>query len=85
MADNIGNAASRMANFYMHVSNPSSTTKSKMVTWQGGTISAAGVLFSVMGSGLNTGTAALTGIRFWTNGSGNIASGTFRLYGLANS
>ena len=85
IADNIGNAASRMANFYMHVSNPSSTTKSKMVTWQGGCISAGGVLFSILGSGLNTGTAALTGIRFSTNGNGNITAGSFRLYGIANS
>lgn len=83
--DNIGNAANRMANFYMHVLNPSSTTKSKMVTWQGGAVSANGTLFSNMGSGLNTGTAALTGIRFWTNGSGNITAGSFRLYGIANS
>jgi len=83
--DNIGNAANRMANFYMHVSNPSSTTKSKMVAWQGGCISAAGVLFSIVGSGINTGTAALTGIRFSTNGNGNITAGSFRLYGIANS
>jgi len=36
------------------------------------------------GTGLNSGTGALTGIRFSVD-SGNIASGTFRLYGIGNS
>jgi hypothetical protein len=84
MNSGIGNAANEGAAFSMMIFNPSSTALSKRVTWHGSGITAAGLEVCYTGSAHNTGTAALTGIRFFPS-SGNIASGTFRLYGLKNS
>jgi hypothetical protein len=82
---NVQNGASVPINFRLRIYNPSSTTLQKAVTWEGyyqDTLTPA-VTMS-FGSGSNNGTDALTGIRF-VMGSGNITSGTFRLYGIANS
>jgi hypothetical protein len=84
MNSGIGNAANEGAAFSMMIFNPSSTALSKRVTWHGSGITAAGLEVCYTGSAHNTGTAALTGIRFFPS-SGNIASGTFRLYGIKNS
>jgi hypothetical protein len=84
MNSGIGNAANEGASFSMMIFNPSSTTLSKRVTWHGSGITAAGLEVCYTGSAHNTGTASLTGIRFFPS-SGNIASGSFRLYGIKNS
>lgn len=85
MAESVAALSSRPFNFIMYVSNPSSTSVVKNVFWHGNfsydTTSQA-VFFST-GAGRNTGTDALTGVRFYLT-SGNI-SGTFRLYGIKNS
>jgi len=82
----LGNAAANSAAFIMRIYNPASTTLSKRIDWSGGwsgEVAAASNITS-SGSGLNIGTSALTGIRIYAS-EGNIASGTFRLYGIANS
>lgn len=82
---NVQDGASVPINFKVRIYNPSSTALQKAVTWEGyyqDTLTPA-VAMS-FGAGSNNGTDALTGIRF-AMGSGNITSGTFRLYGIANS
>lgn len=78
----VGNTSGRSANFTIRINQPASTTLSKQINWIGSYIDATGVLHTSSGAGSNTATTALTGIRFL--GGGNI-SGTFRLYGIANS
>jgi len=39
---------------------------------------------TAVGGGMNSGTSALTGVRF-KGDTGNIVAGKFRLYGIANS
>ena len=80
----LGNAASRNANFAMYVNNPASTSLTKNVYFQSSSIDDSGNLLSLNGTGFNSGTSALTGIRFFGS-SGNLSSGTFRLYGIVNS
>jgi hypothetical protein len=78
----VGSAAAKSANFTIRINQPASTTLSKQINWIGSYIDAAGVLHTSSGVASNTATTALTGIRFFAGG--NI-SGTFRLYGIANS
>jgi len=85
LLDNVGSAANRLANFSMFIYAPASTAFSKMITWDGGALSETGAQYKCTGSGHNTGTGALTGIRIFTDGNGNVNAGTFRLYGIANS
>jgi hypothetical protein len=84
-ANNVQNGASVPMNFKIRIYNPSSTALQKAITWEGyyqnTTTPAVAMSF---GAGSNSGTDALTGIRF-AMGVGNITSGTFRLYGIANS
>jgi hypothetical protein len=75
--------ASGRSQFTMHITNPSSTTLIKQVYWTGSSES-SDVASVRSGAGLNQGTGALTGVRFIA-ATGNISSGTFRLYGIANS
>jgi len=73
-------------NFILNIYNPSSTTFKKLVDWQGsasGPTDAERVTL-LIGSAINSNTAALTGIKFQM-GSGNIVEGKFRLYGISNS
>jgi len=84
LANDIGNAANKSAAFVLHIQNPASTALSKLVYFEGGCLNSAGDQQMSYGSGHNTGTGALTGIRFQAS-TGNITSGTFRLYGIANS
>jgi len=82
-ASSIGiTAASGRSQFTMHITNPTSTTLQKLVYWTGGSISSDAVTVRA-GAGLNQGTGALTGVRFFAS-TGNISSGTFRLYGISN-
>lgn len=75
--------AGNSANFTYTIANPASTSLRKSIYYTGNAIKST-ELCSVVGAGMNTGTGALTGVRFYM-GSGNIASGIFRLYGIANS
>lgn len=71
-------------NFTMQVYNPASTSLQKMVTWQGAGLEATARVKHNVGSGFNTGTGAVTGVRFYLTGGGTI-TGKFRLYGIVNS
>jgi hypothetical protein len=68
----------------MSIYNPSSTAFAKQIDWKGSFINGVGGLLEMAGAAKNSGTAALTGIRFYA-GAGNILAGSFRLYGLKNS
>jgi hypothetical protein len=85
---NLGADTSDIAGFNINIYNPSSTTKQKRVVFSGVASASSGVGASqtttFFGSGSNSGTGAMTGLRLFMN-SGNITSGTFRLYGIANS
>ena len=80
----VGNAADESGNFKMIIYSPASTALSKQATWEGSSMNSTGVGIKVNGAGLNTGTSALTGIRFKFD-TGNVVAGKFRLYGIANS
>jgi len=71
-------------NCVMYIHAPSDTTYQKHVEWIGKFVNSSDILAKTCGTGGNTGTGALTGLRFYKD-SGNITSGTFRLYGIANT
>jgi hypothetical protein len=70
------------ANFTFTIVNPASTSLKKTFYFNGNSVKGTEVT-SFTGAGMNTNTGALTGVRF--SMTGNIASGIFRLYGIANS
>ena len=81
----LGNAAGRSGNVVIKIFNPSSTAFEKMVSFETYyAASGAGEQYVNSGGARNTGTSALTGIRFYPQ-AGTINAGSFRLYGIANS
>lgn len=64
--------------------NPAEATMDKRFTWQCGFMNNSSVHEFVSGSGVRDATADIDAIRFMFS-SGNIASGTFRLYGVKKS
>jgi hypothetical protein len=80
----MGTASSTSLDLTIHIKNPTSTTLAKQFYYTGVGQDSTPSLIMVSGAAQNTGTGALTGIRFY-GGAGNIASGTFRLYGIVNS
>ena len=81
----IGLIAGSSANITLRISNPTSTTLTKLIGWSGEcVVDDSGNIASVSGAAANTGTGALTGIRFFL-GDSALITGTFRLYGIANS
>lgn len=84
----LGADTSDIAGFNINIFNPSSTTKQKRVVFTGVASASTGVganqTTTFFGSGSNSGTGAMTGLRFFMS-AGTIVSGTFRLYGIANS
>jgi len=79
-----GNVGGENTSFNMYIHNPASATLQKLYFIDGATHTPAGEVRLIKWVGFNTNTAALTGVRFIPS-SGTFASGTFRLYGLANS
>lgn len=82
-----GNDAASSADLIMLIFNPSNTNLSKQLIYEITSIrldTGATQLSTRSGSAVNSGTGALTGIRFAAS-SGNINSGSFRLYGFRNS
>ena len=78
------NAASNL-NFTMDIQNANTTSLAHAVAWRGSSLDLSGTLYEAAeGRGANSGTGALSGIRFLME-SGNISVGTFRLYGVAKS
>lgn len=78
-----GNGAGESMKGIMWLSDPASTTLTKDIVWDG-VGQDNNVPRKAAGVGLNSGVGAVTGIRFF-GPNGNITSGTFRLYGIANS
>lgn len=77
-----GNAAGEHTNFRMTIYNPLGTDNFKTLETKASTVDRNGDHFQIHSSGhYKNGVAALTGIRFFV-ASGNIASGTFKLYGI---
>lgn len=71
--------------FTLYINSPSSTTRTKPIFTTASFVNIGGATGSVLFSTCyNTGTGAVTGLRFYMN-SGNIIAGTFRLYGISNS
>jgi len=67
------------------IEKPTSTTTYKKIRWAGtGINNNTQDVYVMSGSAANTGTGALTGLRFAASAD-NIISGTFRLYGIRNS
>jgi hypothetical protein len=81
----ISSSATQSVNFTLYISQPSSTSLRKFIYWQGCSLSHSGDRPGKMnGTGVfNTGSSAITGIQFFME-SGNIATGTFSLYGLTS-
>lgn len=79
----LGSAAADSANFSIYITNPASTTLKKQIYYTGAFTNSSDLAI-ISGSGSNTGTGALTGIRMLMQ-AGNIVAGNFRLYGIANS
>lgn len=77
----IGPTAPTYVDFSMRIRNPTSTSLKKLIDFIGSSMTATPALQHITGSGTNDATTALTGIRFLLS-SGNIASGTFNLYGV---
>jgi hypothetical protein len=87
IADQVSNASTSGVDFIMYINRPSDTASRKKIETIGS---------SMLGSGSSTikksyaigtytsATSALTGVRFLFS-SGNIASGTFRLYGISKT
>jgi hypothetical protein len=78
-------STSRSTDFLMTVYFPSDTVSEKLIDWK----CASGRLDNNISTGTlgyasNSGTDALTGVQFFFS-TGNVASGEFRLYGIANS
>ena len=87
IASGLSNNTNSAAGFEVRVYNPSGTSFKKGVSVTGFNNSnqsnnAAGVI--LMGGTYGNSTAAVTGIQFLAS-TGNIVSGTFRLYGIKNS
>ena len=83
--DDIGNATDESYSAEVVLYNPSNTTHHKHITFLGAYIDHASLPNFVVGAGSNTGSvAAVTGIKFEFS-SGNIAEGSFTMYGIAKS
>jgi len=84
IADTIGNDTEESASIQFLITGPTSATQSKQVSWAGSSwYNSLATISQATGVGGNTGTGALTGVRLLPL-SGQIASGTFRLYGISN-
>ena len=84
-ADNVGNATDESFNAELILYVPSNTTFHKNISFRSSYFDNDGSAFSATGNGSNTGSvAAVTGIKFAFN-SGNIAQGSFTMYGMAKA
>ena len=80
----LGNVGGENVSFNLYIHNPDSTALQKLYHFEGAGHTSAGEVQLIGGAGCNTGTGALTGVRFKMS-SGNITSGKFCLYGLSNT
>lgn len=83
LTSTLSNAASASANLELNISTPASTSLTKHARVHAD-VDGGGYVQPIHGAIMNTGTGALTGIRFFMS-SGNIVAGDFRLYGIKKS
>jgi hypothetical protein len=79
--DGMSNSAGTSMNGKANLYNPGSTSLYKMLVYQFGIPSGTTELYNVVGSGRYRSTTAVNAFRFYFS-SGNIASGTIRVYGV---
>jgi hypothetical protein len=79
--NNVGGSAGQCGSFTLYLYTPSSTSNNKQVIWQSAGIDSTGNTSLSPGAGQNTGTGAVTGVRFYAS-SGTV-TGNFCLYGIA--
>ena len=85
LSSDMGNAAGEGGEWTITFSNPTNTSIRQKCRWLGVFMDAsAGATTISSGAGASATAGALTGARFLAD-TGNITSGTFRLYGIANS
>lgn len=77
-----GNATNEKANAYIHIYNAGDSSKYTFNTNQSTYINVNHVFKMVFGGGLYDQTGIVDGFRIFMDGSGNIASGVFNLYGI---
>lgn len=84
--DNLSTTAGASISGELWFSNPTNTSNYKIINFVTGNVNVNSArIATTQGTGTNLSSlSALTGIRFFLTG-GNIATGVFRLYGLANS
>jgi hypothetical protein len=81
LATSIDNTSTYGVGGQVFIFNPASTTKRKQLTFQTAFWSSTNYMYAVSGGGDSKSNTAIYGLRFYMN-SGNIASGTFKLYGI---
>lgn len=77
---NVGNAANELCDLEITLFNPSGTEYTKF-KWEGFRMNLTTVGLHVVGAGVRLSAADVTGVRFLFD-TGNIASGTLKVYGL---
>ena len=71
--------------FVLYLFQPSNTTRAKAVSWSGGQYMGLNANSTLLnGFGVLDKATTVTGVRFYFD-TGNVATGTFRLYGIKNS
>jgi hypothetical protein len=81
ISDSLGNASDESIQFSINITSPTNTSKRKLCYWDSAAIWTGGQVKTGRGVGTNTATGALTGVRFYSQGT---LTGTFRLYGIVN-
>lgn len=79
--ENLGNASNEEISFRLNIDNCAQTTEIHRMLWESRYTSLTPTLIANKGGGEYTNTGAIDGFRFLMS-SGNITSGTFKLYGL---
>ena len=79
---NTGNATNEKANSYIYIYNAGDSSTYTFNTTQSTTINVNGKYKMVYGGGLYDQTGIVDGFRIFMDGSGNIESGVFKLYGI---
>ena len=77
-----GNATNEKANSYIYIYNAGNSAKYTFNTNMSTTINVNNVYKMVFGGGLYDQTGIVDGFRIFMDGSGNIESGVFKLYGI---
>ena len=83
-ADELGNGTGETCSAWIWIRNPSNSATYTRIDWDITYVGDRGYCNRTMGGGERASAGVVNGVRFIME-SGNIASGVFRLYGIANS